>query len=143
MATFKVLGGQFSEAVNLADAKVRSKLDEGATVDGIDCTFGQYLFKITTKWGSPMFTDTDPSFLKNVDEIMEITEENAVNVSGAAGWAIVGGVLTGGVGALAGALLGGRGKSVTFAIKFKDGSQFLCSGKVKNYTKLLAASGKF
>lgn len=65
-----------------------------------------------------------------------VTEENKVNFTGALGWGAVGGILTGGIGLLAGALLGGRGKSTVCALKFKDGSQFLVSGKPKDIAKL-------
>ena len=144
---FKILGGQFSDSAELAKEKVANKLKEGGAVTAFIYAgmagYGAYMVRVKTKWGSDVTSDTKPTFLENIDEITEVTEDNAVNFSGAAGWAIVGGLLTGGVGILAGALLGGRGKSTTFAIKFKDGSQFLCSGKTKDYAKLLADAGKF
>jgi hypothetical protein len=66
-----------------------------------------------------------------------ITEDNKVNFIGAAGWGVVGGVLTGGLGFLAGALLGGRGKETFCALKFSDGTQMVVSGKPKDVVKLL------
>jgi len=143
MAKFKILGGSLSDSAELKNKKATQKLKEGGKLTALHLTFGNCMLEITTKWGSSILTDTTPTLINSIEEITEITEENAVNFKGAAGWAIVGGVLTGGVGVLAGALLGGRGKEVTFAIRLKDESQFLCTGKTKNYTALLAASGKF
>lgn len=67
-----------------------------------------------------------------------ITEDNKVNFMGAAGWGIVGGLLTGGIGLLAGAILGGRGKETYCAVRFKDGSQFIVSGKPKDIMALIS-----
>lgn len=141
MAKFKILGGQFSEKSRLlVGEKIWSKLDGGVAVTSLAVTsltgfLGVYMLE--TRYGS-----TSP-ILPYIDEITEITEDNAVNFKGAAGWGIVGGLLTGGVGLLAGAILGGRGKTKTFAVRFKGGSQFLCRGKSKDYAKLLGAAGKF
>lgn len=66
-----------------------------------------------------------------------ITEDNKVNFVGAAGWGIVGGVLTGGLGFLAGAVLGGRGKETYCAVRFADGTEMIVSGRPKDVVKLL------
>jgi hypothetical protein len=56
-----------------------------------------------------------------------------------AGWGIVGAVLLGPVGLLAGLLAGGRGKDVTFVGVHKDGRKFFATTDSKTYTKISAA----
>jgi hypothetical protein len=53
------------------------------------------------------------------------TEESVISLGGAAGWGIAGTVLLGPIGLLAGLILGGKGKKVTFICVFKDGRKFL------------------
>lgn len=73
-------------------------------------------------------------------ETLEVaSEENVKNLGGAVGWGIAGGLLTGGVGLLAGALLGGQGKNVTFICKLKDGRKFMATAKNKDFIKMQAA----
>ncbi|WP_433664134.1 hypothetical protein ACQPW1_19600 [Nocardia sp. CA-128927] len=50
----------------------------------------------------------------------------------------VGAVTLGPVGALAGALLGGKGKDVTFILTHEDGRKMLATNTSKQYTKLQA-----
>ena len=78
----------------------------------------------------------------NIDqvEVLEIAnEENVKNLGGAVGWGVAGAVLLGPVGLLAGALLGGKGKKVTFVCKFKDGRKFMATAKNKEFVKMQAA----
>lgn len=63
-----------------------------------------------------------------VDQIAVLelaTEEAVISVGGAAGWGIAGSFLLGPAGLVAGLVLGGRGKEVTFVCKFQDGRKFL------------------
>ena len=68
------------------------------------------------------------------------TEESVKRVGGTVGWAAAGGLLLGPVGLLAGALLGGRGKKVTFICVLSNGRKFLAEADADIYKKFLAAT---
>ena len=67
------------------------------------------------------------------------TEESVKRLGGTVGWGAAGALLLGPVGLLAGLLLGGRKKEVTFVARFKDGRKFLATTDPKVYRKLLSA----
>mgnify|MGYP007100078618 CR=1 FL=1 len=67
------------------------------------------------------------------------TEASVKRVGGTVGWGAAGAVLLGPVGLLAGLLMGGRGKDVTFIAQFKDGRKMLATTDAKTYTKIQAA----
>lgn len=67
------------------------------------------------------------------------TEDSVKRVGGTVGWGAAGAIALGPVGLLAGLLLGGRGKDVTFVAKFKDGRKILATTDSKTYTKIAAA----
>lgn len=127
---FKILGGK----IKTPSAFHKDKHADGRpTSKAIILMFGNLLHEYQSTWGNLN------SFHIGVDlESCEIvTDENKVNFTGALGWGAVGGVLTGGIGLLAGALLGGRGKQTVCAVRFSDGTQFLVSGKTKDCAKLM------
>ena len=71
---------------------------------------------------------------------VEIASEEAVKrVGGTLGWGLAGAVVLGPIGLLAGLLMGGKKKEVTFVAKFKDGRKLLATTDSKSYTKILAA----
>ena len=73
-------------------------------------------------------------------ETVEIaTEENIKKIGGTVGWGVAGAALLGPVGLLAGVLLGGKKKEVTFLAKFKDGRKLFASTDSKTFTRLQAA----
>lgn len=75
-------------------------------------------------------------------EIAELTvasEEAVKKFGGTIGWGAVGGALLGPVGLLAGLLVGGRAKEVTFICKFKDGRKFLATAPSKLFTAMQAS----
>jgi len=74
-----------------------------------------------------------------IDTVEPASEEAAIRLGGAVGWGAVGGVILGPVGLLAGLLLGGKGKDVTFIARFKDGKKILATTDAGTYKKLLAA----
>ena len=74
----------------------------------------------------------------DVEEVSIATEENVKRVGGTVGWGLAGAAILGPVGLLAGLLLGGKGKDVTFIIKFKDGRKMLATTDSKTFTKLAA-----
>lgn len=70
-------------------------------------------------------------------EIVDIaTEENVKRLGGTVGWGVAGAILLGPVGLLAGLLLGGKEKEITFVVKFKDGRKLLASGDNATFTQI-------
>jgi hypothetical protein len=73
-------------------------------------------------------------------ETIEVASEEAVKkVGGTIGWAAAGAVVLGPVGLLAGLLLGGKKKEVTFVAKFKDGRKLLATTDGPAFIKMQAA----
>ncbi|ADI90765.1 hypothetical protein [Acinetobacter oleivorans] len=79
-----------------------------------------------------------PITAENIEEISLATEENVKRIGGTVGWGIAGAALLGPLGLLAGVLLGGKGKDITFILKLKDGRKMLATTDSKSYTKLSA-----
>ncbi len=100
---------------------------------------GQFSF------GSLVLKTKEHSFLGETIPITELdvvdvaTEENVKKLGGTVGWGAAGALILGPVGLLAGLLLGGKKKQVTFVAKFKDGRKLLASTDSKTFTKLQAA----
>ena len=65
-------------------------------------------------------------------------EENVTKFGSAAGWGAAGAVVLGPVGFLAGALLGGKGKEITFIAELKNGKKFMATTENK-YFKIIQA----
>lgn len=59
-------------------------------------------------------------------------------LGGTVGWGVAGAALLGPIGLLAGLLLGGKGKDVTFILKLKDGRKMLATTDSKTFTKIAA-----
>lgn len=79
------------------------------------------------------------SFLKDdIEEVTLANEESVKRIGGTVGWGTLGALTLGPVGLLAGLLLGGKGKDVTFVLKLKDGRKILATVDSKSYTKLYA-----
>lgn len=76
---------------------------------------------------------------KELEEVSLANEDSVKRIGGTIGWGVAGAVVLGPVGLLAGLLLGGRGKSVTFVARFKDGRKMLATTDSKTYTKIQAA----
>lgn len=76
--------------------------------------------------------------LKNLESIEIATEENIKKIGGTIGWGIVGGLLLGPVGLLAGLIAGGRKKEITFVAKFKDGRKMFATTDNETFIKLKA-----
>jgi hypothetical protein len=77
--------------------------------------------------------------LTQLEMVDTASEENVKKLGGTIGWGAAGAVLLGPVGLLAGLLLGGRKKEVTFVARFKDGRKLLGTTDSTTYTKLKAA----
>ncbi len=68
------------------------------------------------------------------------TEETVKKLGGTLGWGAVGGILLGPAGLLAGLLLGGRKKEITFVAQFRDGRRLLATTDNATFIKLKAAA---
>ena len=75
-----------------------------------------------------------------LDDVAVATEDSVKKIGGTVGWGIVGGVILGPVGLLAGLLLGGKKKEVTFVARFKDGRKLLATADSKTFIKLQSAT---
>jgi len=73
---------------------------------------------------------------KQLDAVEIATEENVKKIGGTIGWGVAGGAVFGPVGLLAGLLLGGKSKEVTFIAKFQNGMKFIATTDSKTFTKL-------
>ena len=78
------------------------------------------------------------ALLGQVEDAAVASEEEVKRTAGTLGWGIAGATLLGPVGLLAGLLLGGKGKDVTFILKFKDGRKMLATTDTKTFTKIQA-----
>ncbi|MDR1063028.1 MAG: hypothetical protein LBL48_03725 [Azoarcus sp.] len=73
-------------------------------------------------------------------ETVEVASEESVKkIGGTIGWGAAGALILGPVGLLAGLLLGGKKKEITFVARFKDGRKLLATTDSATYTKLQAA----
>ncbi|HEX5340354.1 MAG TPA: hypothetical protein VFX47_05695 [Gammaproteobacteria bacterium] len=97
-------------------------------------SFGSLVLK--TKEHSWVGESIPFSALETVDVA---SEESVKKIGGTVGWGAAGAVILGPVGLLAGLLLGGKKKEVTFVAKFKDGRKLLATTDSKSFTKLQAA----
>ncbi len=97
------------------------------------CVGGKLVMKRTDK-----FIREDIK-LSEIDAIEPASEESVKRIGGTVGWGAAGAVLLGPVGLLAGLLMGGRGKDVTFVCRLKDGRKFMATAPSKVYTEMSAA----
>jgi hypothetical protein len=97
-------------------------------------------FTMTLAWeaGDGFFGKTHTFTKFDIKEISVATEESVKRVGGTVGWGAAGAVLLGPIGLLAGLLLGGKGKDVTFILQFTSGKKMLATTDSKTYTKLAA-----
>ncbi|MBL4783610.1 MAG: hypothetical protein JKX92_15365 [Porticoccaceae bacterium] len=96
-------------------------------------------------FGSLILKTKEHSFLGETIPITELetvevaSEESIKKLGGTVGWGAAGALILGPVGLLAGLLLGGKKKEITFIAKFKDGRKLLASTDSKTFTKLQAS----
>lgn len=100
------------------------------------------MLTIVAAWapGDGFFGKTHTFSKLEIEELTQATEENVKRLGGTVGWGVAGAALLGPVGLLAGLLLGGKGKDVTFILKFKSGKKILATTDSKTYTQLSALS---
>lgn len=68
------------------------------------------------------------------------TEESVKSLGGTLGWGAIGAVALGPAGLLAGLLLGGKSKEVTFLAELEDGRKFMATTDSKTFTEMQAAA---
>jgi len=71
-----------------------------------------------------------------IEKVEMASEEAVISAGGAAGWGLAGSILLGPVGLIAGLILGGKGKDITFVCKFKDGRKFLGTASAGVFNEL-------
>jgi len=76
--------------------------------------------------------------IKDFESIEVASEESVKKLGGTVGWGAVGALALGPIGLLAGLMLGGKGKDVTFIALHKDGRKFMATTDAKTYTKIQA-----
>lgn len=105
---------------------------QGTTASGM---FGQLMLNLPAK---AMFAAPETVPLAgNIHSIDILTEENKNKLVGKAGWGLVGLAVFGPAGALAGLLLGGKKKEVSFVCELKDGKKFIGTADPQTYKRLL------
>ncbi|EGQ8129878.1 MULTISPECIES: hypothetical protein [Vibrio] len=118
-------------------AKVKVHTASFPYVD-ITATSGSLFIKTT-----PFQTTGECVLGSRIKSIDAASEESVKKIGGTLGWSVVGGAIAGPVGLLAGALLGGKGKDVTFVAELDDGRKFMGTVDNKSFTKLKAESMRF
>lgn len=93
---------------------------------------------ITPAKGDTFFSKSYTISGVQIETLAIASEENVKKLEGTVGWGIAGAVLLGPVGLLAGLLLGGKNKEITFILKLIDGRKMLASTENATYTKLTA-----
>ena len=114
-------------------AKVKIHAGDFLKQDG-EYSFGSLILKTTAH---NFLGETIP--ITELETVEVATEESVKKLGGTVGWGAAGGLILGPVGLLAGLLLGGKKKEVTFIAKFKDGRKLLASTDSKTFTKLQAS----
>lgn len=90
--------------------------------------------KFVMKNAEKFFRENIP--FSEISKLERASEEAVVSLGGAAGWGLAGGILLGPAGLLAGLILGGKGKDVTFVCVFKDGRKFLGTAADKVFNEI-------
>lgn len=119
MSKLKIHAGDFPKTVNVLVAGNHN-------MSFIDPVGGGFFGK----------TYTYPKY--EIESIEMADEESVIRIGSAVGWGVAGSVPLGSAGLLAGVLLGGCGKGVTFVAHFKDGKKMLATTDAKSFAKLQA-----
>lgn len=115
MASLKIIGGDFEKG-------------EGTF------SFGSFALTKPGHWFAREHIKSS-----DIESIYPASEETVKKFFGTAGMALIGGIVLGPIGALAGALVGGRKKEIAFIARLKDGRKFMATADNKTYLKIQAA----
>ncbi|WP_145531230.1 hypothetical protein [Yersinia kristensenii] len=94
---------------------------------------------IKTKWYQ---MSGDIILTTDVITVEVASEDSVKKVGGAMGWGVVGGALMGPVGLIAGVLLGGNKKDVTFIVELSGERKFMATTDSKTFISFQARSLK-
>jgi len=78
--------------------------------------------------------------LNDLTEIDIATDESVKRMGGTIGWGVAGAAILGPVGLLAGLLLGGKKKEITFVALFSDNKKMLATTDAKTYQQFMATA---
>jgi len=95
-------------------------------------------FHLVTEERALKFKSTEDIPSTELEFLALASEESVKKLGGTIGWGAAGGLILGPVGLLAGLLLGGKGKTVTFLAKFKDGRKVIASTDPKTWVEIQA-----
>jgi len=101
-------------------------------------TDGNGTFRLATKERTFKLPNTESIPSTELEFLALASEENVKKLSGTVGWGAAGGLLLGPVGLLAGLLLGGKKKQITFIAKFKDGRKLIATTDMKTWGEIQA-----
>jgi hypothetical protein len=100
----------------------------------------QGTFHLATEALTWKLINTEAIGVAELDLLSIADEENVKKLGGTIGWGAAGGLLLGPVGLLAGLLLGGKKKEVTFVAKFKDGRKLIATTDSKTWVGIQAGA---
>ncbi len=100
---------------------------------------GTIKYSLGTFYVPHVIGGTEKIGVRELELVEPASEENVKKLGGTLGWGAAGAAVLGPVGLLAGLLLGGRKKEVTFVARFKDGRKMLATTDSKTFKELMAA----
>ncbi|MEI8372669.1 MAG: hypothetical protein WCJ35_07525 [Planctomycetota bacterium] len=100
---------------------------------------GQFIFGALTLKTAEHSWIGETILVSQLETIDVASEDSVKKLGGTICWGAAGALVLGPVGLLAGLLLGGRKKEVTFVAKFKDGRKLLATTDNGTFIKLQAA----
>lgn len=77
---------------------------------------------------------------RQIESLEIATQDRVKNLREAAAFGLLGGVVLGPIGAVAGVLLGGNNKEVVFVCHLRDGRKFLAQADAKDFREIIALS---
>jgi hypothetical protein len=99
-------------------------------------SYGGRNFHLATEAREWKLKNTETIPVTELEYVELASEENVKKLGGTIGWGAAGAALLGPAGLLAGLLLGGKKKEVTFIAKFRDGRKFIGTTDPKTWADI-------
>lgn len=99
-----------------------------------------YLFGAITYTPKGAWSAVSIKVPSDIERIEKHDEHSVRALSDMAGWATLGALVAGPIGAIIGGVFGGQRNEVLFAVYLKDGRKFLASTDPKTFAKMQAAT---